>query len=175
MKIGIDRGMDMDMDTARLTALVCATLTTGLMAGLFFAFDVSVMPALKRSDDRTLISVMQRVNTSIINGWFMLAFLGALLFTTLALALHLPAGEHAVLPPLTGALVAYVLALAVTGRVNIPLNNALEAAGDAERIAEPSAVRQAFETKWVPANRWRTALCTAALTCQAWALLAAST
>ncbi|MFD9304259.1 DUF1772 domain-containing protein [Streptomyces sp. NPDC060048] len=162
------------MDTARFAALVAATLTTGLMAGLFFAFDVSVMPALKRSDDRTLIAVMQRVNTSIINGWFMLAFLGALLFTALALALHLPAGAHAAVPPLSGALFAYVLALAVTGRVNIPLNNALEAAGPAERIADPAAVRRAFESKWVPANRWRTALCTAALGCQAWALWASA-
>ncbi|MGW1775816.1 anthrone oxygenase family protein [Streptomyces sp. NPDC002104] len=161
------------MDIARVAALVAATLTTGLMAGLFFAFDVSVMPALKRSDDRTLISVMQRVNTSIINGWFMLAFLGALLFTALALALHLPGGEHAAVPALAGALVLYVLAVAVTGRVNIPLNNALEAAGPAERIADPASVRAAFEKKWVPANRWRTALCTAALTCQSWALLAA--
>lgn len=160
------------MDIARVAALVAATLTTGLMAGLFFAFDVSVMPALKRSDDRTLIAVMQRVNTSIINGWFMLAFLGALLFTALALALHLPAGEHAPLPPLVGALVLYVLAVAVTGRVNIPLNNALEAAGPAERITDPAAVRGAFESKWVPANRWRTALCTAALGCHSWALLA---
>ncbi|MFI5766256.1 MULTISPECIES: anthrone oxygenase family protein [unclassified Streptomyces] len=161
------------MDIARAAALVAATLTTGLMAGLFFAFDVSVMPALKRSDDRTLISVMQRVNTSIINGWFMLAFLGALLFTALALALHLPSDEHAPVPALAGALVLYVLAVAVTGRVNIPLNNALEAAGPAERIADPAAVRAAFERKWVPANRWRTALCTAALACQSWALLAA--
>ncbi|MGW6703887.1 anthrone oxygenase family protein [Streptomyces sp. NPDC054956] len=162
------------MDTARLAALVAATLTTGLMAGLFFAFDVSVMPALKRSDDRTLISVMQRVNTSIINGWFMLAFLGALLFTALTLGLHLPAGERAALPALAGALFAYVLALGVTGRVNIPLNNALEAAGPAERIADPATVRRAFETKWVPANRWRTALCTIALGCQSWALLASA-
>ncbi|MCY0939493.1 DUF1772 domain-containing protein [Streptomyces sp. H34-S4] len=159
------------MDIARVAALVAATLTTGLMAGLFFAFDVSVMPALKRSDDRTLISVMQRVNTSIINGWFMLAFLGALLFTALALALHLPAGQHAPIPALAAALVLYVLAVAVTGRVNIPLNNALEAAGPAERISDPAAVRRAFESKWVPANRWRTALCTAALGCQSWALL----
>ncbi|WP_328304695.1 DUF1772 domain-containing protein (plasmid) [Streptomyces sp. NBC_00435] len=162
------------MDIARLAALVAATLTTGLMAGLFFAFDVSVMPALMRSDDRTLIAVMQRVNTAIINGWFMLALLGALLFTALALALHLPAGEHAPLPALAGALVLYALALVVTGRVNIPLNNALEAAGPAERISDPAAVRRAFETKWVPANRWRTGLCTAALACQSWALLASA-
>ncbi|MEV6954782.1 anthrone oxygenase family protein [Streptomyces sp. NPDC051183] len=160
------------MGIARLVSLVAATVTTGLMAGLFFAFDVSVMPALKRSDDRTFVAVMQRINVAIVNGWFLLAFLGALLFTGLALALHLPADGHDVLAPLIGAFVAYALALAVTGRVNIPLNNALEAAGPAERTADPAAVRQAFEKRWVPANRWRTVLCTASLGFLVWALLA---
>ncbi|MFD9339330.1 hypothetical protein ACFWBF_33810 [Streptomyces sp. NPDC060028] len=65
------------MDLARLASLVAATLATGLVAGPFFAFDVSVMPALKRSDDRTLIAVMQRVNVAILGGRFLLAFLGA--------------------------------------------------------------------------------------------------
>ncbi|MFD6187655.1 DUF1772 domain-containing protein [Streptomyces sp. NPDC060031] len=160
------------MDLARLASLVAATLATGLVAGLFFAFDVSVMPALKQSDDRTLIAVMQRINVAILGGWFLLAFLGAPLFTGLALALHLPADGHGALAPLVGALVAHALALAVTGRVNIPLNNALEAAGPVERIADPAAVRRAFEARWVPANRWRTVLCTAALGFLVWALLA---
>lgn len=161
-----------DVDIARIASLVAATLATGLMAGLFFAFDVAVMPALKRSDDRTFIAVMQRINVAIVNGRFLAAFLGALLCTGLALALHLPADGHGVLAPLIGAFAAYALALAVTGRVNIPLNNALEAAGPVERIADPTAVRRAFENRWVPANRWRTVLCTAALGFLVWALLA---
>ncbi|MFD3556609.1 DUF1772 domain-containing protein [Streptomyces goshikiensis] len=161
------------MDIARLVSLIAATITTGLIAGLFFAFDVSVMPALKRSDDRTLIQVMQRINVAIVNGVFLFAFLGALLFTALALALHLASdGGGAVAAPLTGALVAYVLALGVTGGVNIPLNNALEQAGPVDRIADPAAVRQAFERRWVPANRWRTLLCTTALGFLTWALVA---
>ncbi|WP_328765468.1 MULTISPECIES: anthrone oxygenase family protein [unclassified Streptomyces] len=159
------------MEIARLVSLIAATVTTGLMAGLFFAFDVSVMPALRRSDDRTTIQVMQRVNVAIINGWFMIGFLGALLFTGFALALHLTSGGGAAAAPLIAALVAYVLQLGVTGRVNIPLNNALEQAGPVERIADPGAVRRAFESRWVPANRWRTLLCTIALGCLAWALV----
>ncbi|MFB6807041.1 DUF1772 domain-containing protein [Streptomyces sp. NPDC056387] len=159
------------MDIARLVSLIAATVTTGLMAGLFFAFDVSVMPALRRSDDRTLIRVMQRVNVAIVNGWFLTGFLGALLFTGLALALHLASGGGAVAVPLVVALVAYVLQLGVTGGVNIPLNNALEQAGPVEDIADPAAVRRAFESRWVPANRLRTLLCTVALGCLAWALV----
>ncbi|WP_309144477.1 anthrone oxygenase family protein [Streptomyces sp. BR123] len=160
------------MESARLASLIAATVTTGLMAGLFFAFDISVMPALKRSDDRTLIQVMQRINTAIINGLFLLVFLGALLFTGLALTLHLADGGSwsGAAIPLTAALVAYVLALGVTARVNIPLNNALEQAGPFDRIPDPAAVRRAFESGWVPANRWRTLLCTVALGCLAWAL-----
>ncbi|MFJ2821628.1 DUF1772 domain-containing protein [Streptomyces toxytricini] len=159
------------MELAALAALIAATITTGLMAGLFFAFDVSVMPALKRCDDRTLIEVMQRINTAIVNGWFLTGFLGALLFTGLALALHLAGGGAGrATAPLTAALIAYALALAVTGRINIPLNNALEQAGPADRLRDPAAVRRAFESRWVPANRRRTALCTIALTCLTWAL-----
>ncbi|MFE2144359.1 DUF1772 domain-containing protein [Streptomyces sp. NPDC059456] len=159
------------MDIARLVSLIAATVTTGLMAGLFFAFDVSVMPALRRSDDRTLIQVMQRVNVAIVNGWFLTGFLGALLLTGLTLALHLASGGGAVAAPLVAALVAYALQLGVTGGVNIPLNNALEQAGPVERIADPAAVRRAFEARWVPANRLRTLLCTIALGCLAWALV----
>lgn len=159
------------MDIARLASLIAATITTGLMAGLFFAFDVSVMPALKRSDDRTFIQVMQRINIAIVNGWFLVCFLGSLIFTGLALALHLASDGGAAVGPLVGALVAYVLQLTLTGRVNIPLNNALEQAGPVERMADPAIIRQAFESRWVPANRWRTLLCTIALGCLAWALL----
>ncbi|WP_284581870.1 anthrone oxygenase family protein [Streptomyces sp. 2P-4] len=101
------------------------------------------------------------------NGWFLTGFLGALLFTGLALALHLAGGGGRAAVLLTAALCAYVLALAVTGRINIPLNNALEQAGPADRVPDPAAVRQAFESRWVPANRWRTALCTIALACLA--------
>ncbi|MFJ9646063.1 anthrone oxygenase family protein [Streptomyces sp. NPDC004244] len=160
------------MESARLASLIAATVTTGLMAGLFFAFDVSVMPALKRSDDRTLIQVMQRINTAIINGLFLVVFLGALLFTAVALALQVAdgGGRSGATVAMGAALVAYVLALGVTGRVNIPLNNALEQAGPVDRIPDQAAVRRAFESRWVAANRWRTVLCTVALGCLTWAV-----
>lgn len=158
------------METARLASLIAATLTTGLVSGLFYGFSVAVMPGLKRTDDRTVIEVMQRINVAILNGWFLLGYIGALLFTALAVALHVPSDGRGVLPPLIAALVCYVASMGLTGKVNIPLNNALEQAGPVDRIGDPAAVRRAFEGPWVRANHWRALLCTASVGFLGWAL-----
>lgn len=159
------------METARFAALVAATITMGLVSGLFYGFTVAVMPGLRASGDRTVIETMQRINTAILNGWFLLGYLGALVFTGLALALHLVGGGPGAPVPLAGAFVAYVLVMVVTGRVNIPLNNALEQAGPVERIADPAAVRRAFEGPWIRANTWRTVLCAVAFGLLVWELV----
>ncbi|MFF5448505.1 DUF1772 domain-containing protein [Streptomyces sp. NPDC012888] len=163
------------MDTARTAAMLAATITTGWMAGLFYAFSIAVMPALRRSDDRTLIETMQQVNRAILNGWFLLGYLGALVSTGTALALSIPSGP-AVLP-LTGAFVTYAAAMALTAAVHIPLNKALDAAAPAHTMDAPTAatVAQAFTPRWTRANHARTALCTASLTFLAWSLLSHAT
>ncbi|WP_405435150.1 DUF1772 domain-containing protein [Streptomyces avidinii] len=158
------------METARLASLIAATVTMGLVSGLFYGFSVSVMPGLKRTDDRTVIEVMQHINKAILNGWFVLGYIGAFLFTALALALHIPSDGRDVLPALIAALVCYILSMGLTNKVNIPLNNALEKAGPVARIGDPAAVRRAFEGPWARANVWRTLLCTAAVGFLAWAL-----
>ncbi|MFJ7593150.1 DUF1772 domain-containing protein [Streptomyces sp. NPDC097617] len=158
------------METARLASLIAATVTMGLVSGLFYGFAVSVMPGLKRTDDRTVIEVMQHINKAILNGWFVLGYIGAFLFTALALALHIPSDGRDVLPALIAALVCYILSMGLTNKVNIPLNNALEKAGPVARIGDPAAVRRAFEGPWARANVWRTLLCTAAVGFLAWAL-----
>ncbi|WP_411107527.1 DUF1772 domain-containing protein [Streptomyces sp. cmx-4-9] len=161
------------METARLVALVAAVLTSALMSGLFYGFSVAVMPGLKQSGDRTVIETMQRINVAILNGWFLLGYLGALLSIGLALGLHGAAGGGGggAVWPVAGALLCYVLAMVVTARVNIPLNKALEQAGPPERIADPGAVRLAFEGPWVRANAWRAVLCTVSVGLLAWALV----
>jgi len=102
----------------RTGALIVATITTGLMAGLFYAYACSVMPGLGRADDRTFVSAMQQINVAIVNGWFLIIFLGALGFTALAAALHLPAGGRGALPWIAAGLVLYVVALGTTIGLN---------------------------------------------------------
>jgi uncharacterized membrane protein len=116
----------------RAAALVVATVTMGLMAGLFYAFSIAVMPGLARSGDRAFVEAMQRINVAILNGWFALGFAGALLFTALAAVLHLGPDGRPALPWIAAALVLYGAALVITFRVNVPLNDALVAAGETD-------------------------------------------
>ncbi|MGH3730977.1 MAG: DUF1772 domain-containing protein [Micromonosporaceae bacterium] len=155
-------------NTLRVVALVAATLTTGLAAGLFAAFSYAVMPGLRRTDDRTMVGAMQQINTAILNGWFALCFGGAVLFTALAAVLHL---GYATLPWIVAGLVFYVATLVITFRINVPLNNALDAAGTPDEASDLAAVRRRFETPWIRWNWVRTATNLAAFGCLAWALV----
>ena len=155
----------------RSTALVAATIATGLSAGLFYAYACSVMLALRGADDRTFVDVMQRINVAILNGWFALSFGGALVLGVLAAALQLGGDRRSVLLWTVAAVVLYGVQLAITFRVNIPLNNELDAAGDPGRIADLAAVRERFEATWVRWNVARAVVSTAAFSCLAWALV----
>ncbi len=158
----------MDVTTA---ALLGATLCTGLMAGLFYAYSVSVMPGLSGAGDRTVVETMQRINVAILNGWFGIVFGGALVLSAAAALLVLRSSDRAPLRWVLLGLALYAGVLVVTAAASIPLNDRLAAAGDPGRIADLSAVRQAFETSWVRWNLLRTVLCTGSFCTLAWALL----
>ncbi|MFD9692774.1 DUF1772 domain-containing protein [Kitasatospora sp. NPDC059146] len=155
--------MPADRGRAAGPVLVGATLAMGLMAGLFFAFDVAVMPGLAAGDDRTYVTAMQHINTSIENGVFGLVFVGAFVATGVAAWLQHRAGRRRAALWAAGATLLYGVALMVTMGVNIPLNNDLAAVGDPSRILDLAAVRAKFEGTWVTANVCRTVLCTAGL------------
>ena len=159
------------LDLFRSGALAAATITTGLMAGLYYAYACSVMPGLSRTVDRTFVSAMQQINVAIINPWFFVSFFGAIVFTALAAALHLRGDGRAVLPWIAAALVLYVATLVITIGFNVALNNELAAAGDPDRIADLAAVRERFEATWVRWNIARTVASTAAFGCLIWALV----
>ncbi len=156
------------MPSMSALTLLLATITTGLVAGLFYAYSCSVMLALRRVDDRTFIEVMQRINTAIQNGWFALGFVGGPLLTAITLVMHFDDGP--IMPLVLAGLVFHVSTLVITFAVNIPLNNRLDAAGDAAQVADPASVRRGFETPWVRWNLVRTLTSTAAFGCLCWAL-----
>ncbi|MFE7072990.1 DUF1772 domain-containing protein [Streptomyces sp. NPDC057620] len=141
--------------------LIAATVAMGLIAGLFYAFACSIMPALARSDDRVYVEVMQNINDAIQNPVFFLSFLGALLLT--AVCAWQLRGSPRVRMWVFGALVAYGLAFLFTVAVNIPLNDTLMDAGNPATTADPASVREEFEDPWVAWNVVRAALCTLAL------------
>lgn len=157
------------MFALRVTALIAATMATGLMAGVFGLYQHTVMVGLGRTDDRTFIGAFQALDRAILNPWFLLSFVGALLFT--AVSAFLSPGAR-LLPWVLVALVLYAVVFVITVRVNVPLNDALKAAGDPDTISDPAAVRAAFdEARWSAFNLIRTLATTAAFGCLCWALV----
>lgn len=159
------------MKTLQTATLLAATVTTGLMAGLFAAFTYSVMPGLARSSDRSMVETMQNINKAIVNPFFMLLFMGSLVLLALAAFLAGKGHGRPALPWIIGALALYLVALFVTMGVNVPLNDKLAKAGDPGRIKDLAAVRSEFENVWVTWNVVRALLHTAAFGCLAWALV----
>jgi uncharacterized membrane protein len=159
------------MTFLRGASLVAAAITLGLSAGLFYTYSASVMLGLGRSDDRTFVQAMQNINVAIVNPWFMAHFLGALVLTALAAALHIPRDGRSVLPWIVAALVLYLVAIVVTGALNIPLNNQLEAARGVDTAEGLAAARAQFEDAWMRWNIVRTVASTAALGSIVWALV----
>jgi uncharacterized membrane protein len=139
--------------------LVLATVSMGLAAGLFYTFQISVMRGLAASDDRTYVAAMQSINVKILNIWFALSFGFALPLTIVAAILLI--GEGAALAWTVAAAVLYFAVIVITFARNVPLNNALNAAGD----RDPAAARRAFEKPWVRWNLARTWLSLAAFAC----------
>jgi uncharacterized membrane protein len=55
-------------------ALVAATITVGIMTGVFHLYAYAIMPGLGRTDDRTFVGAFQSIDRSIINPLFMATF-----------------------------------------------------------------------------------------------------
>jgi uncharacterized membrane protein len=158
------------MDFFRGGTLLLATVLTGLIAGLFYAWSVSVMPGLAKTDDRTYLGALQGMNRAILNGWFFLSFMGALIVTAVAALLHLRTESRGVLLWIVIGLVLYIAVLAITFRVNVPLNNELDAA-NLDQLANPADLRARFESTWVRWNVIRALLNTAAFGSLCYALV----
>jgi uncharacterized membrane protein len=159
----------MTSSTLRAITLIGATLTMGLATGTFALYAHTIMPGLHGTDDRTFVGAFQHIDRAIINPWFMVtAFLGALVFTAAAAITNrgTPAMKWII-----AALVLYLLAVAITMAVNVPLNNAIQAAGDPSHV-DVALVRQRFhESRWVAWNLVRVAATAPAFGLLTWALV----
>jgi uncharacterized membrane protein len=153
------------LETLRAPVLLAATVAAGLQAGTYYTWACGVMPGLARGDDRTFVTAMQHMNVAIVNPVFMLSFLGA---PALAAAAVVTSSSTA-RPWVVAGLAFAVATIVITGAGNVPLNNALDAAGSVDKITDLAAVRADFEDAWVRWNIVRAVTSTASLACLAWA------
>jgi uncharacterized membrane protein len=158
------------MDALRAVSLMAATVSMGLVAGVFGLYAHTIMPGLGKTDDRTFVGAFQSIDRAIINPWFIGGgFFGALVFAILAAIAQI--GRDG-LPWIAAALVLYLVAFAITIAINVPLNNGIKAAGDPDRIADLAAVRARFnEARWASWNLVRAVASTIAFGLLAWALV----
>ncbi len=155
-----------------LAAVLAATVTSGLLAGVYVLYAHTVMPGLRTLDDRTFVAAFQALDRAIVNPWFMgLGFLGAPVLTAVALARTW--GEPAA-AWVASALVLHVVAMVVTARVHLPRNDAVKAAADPGTLTpdDLAALRSAFdEAGWVRWNLLRAVTSVAATGLLGWALV----
>ena len=138
--------------------LLIATLTTGLMAGLFYAWSFSVTTGLSKLSDTNYIEAMQSLNKAILNPAFFLIFWGSILSLMLATILHYEQPLSSIFWLLLIATVVYLIgSIAVTFSGNIPLNNSLEIFKlNSSSVEEIKLQRTAFESRWNKLNMIRT-------------------
>ncbi len=137
------------------TITFTAAIGSGLIAGVFFAFSTFVMSALAKLQPPQGIAAMQFIIITVINPWFMTAFLGtavACLFLAVFALLkwHQPSAVYL----LVGSLLYLVGTLGVTMVYNVPLNDALA-------IVKPDSAESAslwakYLTNWTMWNHVRT-------------------
>jgi uncharacterized membrane protein len=153
----------------RTLVLLGATITVGLLAGVFALYSHTIMPGLHGTDDRTFVAAFQAIDRAIINPLFIGGtFLAALVLTIAAAITNrgYPSNRWVL-----AAGAAVIVAVAITGIVHLPLNDAIKGAGDATRLADVAAVRARFhEVRWAVWNAVRTLVSVAALVCLVWAV-----
>lgn len=137
----------MEISIKSLTLFIAVALT-GLSAGLFYAWMVSVIPGTRKVVDMTYLESMQSINKAILNPAFFLVFIGSpivLGFSTIQ-QFH----EGFLFWLLLASTVIYVIGtFGVTALGNVPLNNTLEALNLAELSdSEMNEFRRSYEEKW---------------------------
>lgn len=157
----------------RTVVLILATMTTGLLAGFFVNWSNVVMPGLSNVDDRTFVVAFQELDAAITNPLFLgVGYMGALLFTGLAVVLHLRAGQRPVLVWAGAALVCCLVVYGITFGVHEPLNEKLRTATEPGSTADFAALRaQLDETMWTAWNTVRAVAATIGFGCLTWALV----
>ena len=147
MATNLKHSIIMEISIKAIT-LFSAVVLTGLSAGLFYAWSVSVIPGTRNITDPTYIETMQSINRAILNPAFFLIFIGSLILLATNTILHYQNGMTFWF--ILAATFTYLVGtFGVTILGNVPLNDTLEAINlnnlDTQKISQ---IRIKYELKW---------------------------
>ncbi|MBB3384809.1 MULTISPECIES: anthrone oxygenase family protein [Rhizobium] len=136
-------------------ALIIAALSSGLLAGVYFAFSTFIMQAFARLPVDQGIAAMQSINTTIVRSPFIVLFLltAALSIFIAVMAILYWRGGTSVLM-LTGAALYIVASFLSTMVFNVPLNDALDKVDG--HSAESVQLWSTYISDWTRWNHVRT-------------------
>jgi len=140
-----------------LTGLSATTtlLLTGAVAGVFFAYSVSVMIGLDAIRPEQAIAAMRSINDKIQNAVFLATFLLTPVAAAVTGVLLLVLGQRTAGIVFFLAAAVYVVgALVPSFAVNIPMNDTLDAARPS--AAEAARVWSDYSSRWTLWNHVRT-------------------
>jgi len=130
-------------------------LGCGIVAGIFFVFSTFVMRALARLKPAQGIEAMQSINITVLNPWFLSAFIGtAVICFLLAISTYWRWDQPGAVYLLAGCLFYMIGTFLVTVVFNVPMNNALKSVVPASNDA--SDLWSVYLTKWTFWNHVRT-------------------
>lgn len=133
-----------------------AIFLTGLSAGLFYGWAVSIIPGTKKVPDLTYLQTMQSINREILNPAFFLSFFGSLILLMVSSVQQYQQGLTFWL--VFSATLTYLIGtFGVTAFGNVPLNNELDVLElsdlSGNRLSE---FRNYYETYWNRLHQIRT-------------------
>lgn len=128
-----------------MNLLTLTQILTGLSAGFFFAWSVTVIPGTKEISDKSYLETMKSINKKIMNPVFFILFFGPvplLIYNAINLD-----------PMNIAATITYLLGpIGITMTKNVPLNDKLDAQELSQLSSEgKKAFRQMYEPVW---NKW---------------------
>ena len=138
--------------------IIVATLSTGLMAGIFFTWTNAVKPGIGTLDDMTYMKAFQAMNRLILNRLFYIVFILPVLTISISTYMSFGSTKLYVFELFLLSTLLYMLGVfLITILGNIPLNELLENT-DLEKISltELSDLRGKIENKWNNFNLIRT-------------------
>lgn len=138
--------------------LIITTVFSGLMAGLFYAWSISVTPGIAKINDGSYLLAFQSMNRAIINPLFAVVFFGmVVLLPVLSYLSFQTSMSNQFWYILAATILYFVGIMGVTIGGNVPLNNALEALQIESMTPEQmDEFRKGFESKWNRLNTIRT-------------------
>ena len=124
-------------------------ILTGLSAGFFYAWAVSVIPGTLKIADSTYLETMQSINRAILNPAFYLIFFGPIIFLIVSGIYEYPVNKTSFVLLLISFIAYLIGTFGVTAFGNVPLNDQLDILKLAElNIDQLTEFREYYEERW---------------------------